>query len=53
MCDDKECKLADLKPGTMVWVITKKGDKDTVIAVKATTKEIKKDDKKDKPKKDK
>ncbi len=53
MCDGKECKLKDLKAGVMVKVTTKKGDKDTVVKVEASTKEIKKDEpKKDDVKKD-
>jgi len=38
-CDAKECKLADLKPGIMVKVTTKKGDKETALKVEARTKE--------------
>jgi hypothetical protein len=42
-CDGKECKAADLKPGTMIKVTTKDGDKTTAVKVEASTKEEKKD----------
>jgi len=41
--DAKESKLADLKPGTMIKVTTKDGDKNTAVKVEAVTKEDKKD----------
>ena len=41
VCDGKECKLEDLKPGTRVVVTTKKGEKDTALRVEASTKDSK------------
>jgi len=43
ICDSKECKLADLKPGQRVKVTTKEGDKTTALKVEASTKEPAKD----------
>jgi hypothetical protein len=37
-CDGKECKLADLKAGTLVRVTTDKADKTMAVRVEATTK---------------
>ena len=39
VCDGKECKLADLKPGSRVTVTTKKGDKTTALRIEASTKD--------------
>ena len=36
-CDGKECKLADLKPGTMIRVTTEKDHKDVATRVDART----------------
>ena len=41
MCDGKECKADDLKPGTRVRVSTSKGDKDVAVKVEAFTKDDK------------
>ena len=38
LCDGKECKLEDLKPGERVRVTTKKGDQTTAIRVEALNK---------------
>lgn len=38
MCDGKECKLLDLKPGQKIRVTTKAGDKTTVTKVEALDK---------------
>jgi hypothetical protein len=38
MCDGKECKIDDLKPGQKIRVTTKKGDKETAIKVEALDK---------------
>jgi hypothetical protein len=43
LCDAKECKLSDLKPGTKLRVTTKDGDATTALKVEATTKDEKKD----------
>jgi hypothetical protein len=39
MCDGKECKLEDLKPGQKIRVTTKKDDKTVAIKVEALDKE--------------
>jgi hypothetical protein len=41
MCDNKECKLEDLKPGLRVRVTTKPGDVTTAVKVEAFTKDEK------------
>src|SRR5579872_784978 len=41
MCDSKECKVDDLKPGLRVRVTTKPGDKETAVKVEAFTKDEK------------
>jgi hypothetical protein len=38
-CDGKACTAADLKPGVVLIVTTKPGDKDTAIKVDASTKD--------------
>jgi len=38
MCDGKECKLEDLKPGQKIRVTTKTGDKETAVKVEALDK---------------
>jgi hypothetical protein len=38
VCDGKECKLDDLKPGQKIRVTTKKGDKETATKVEALDK---------------
>ena len=38
MCDGKDCKLEDLKPGQKIRVTTKKGDKETAIKIEALDK---------------
>jgi hypothetical protein len=38
MCDGKDCKLEDLKPGQKIRVTTKKGDKEIAIKVEALDK---------------
>jgi hypothetical protein len=38
MCDGKECKLVDLKPGQKIRVTTEKGDKKVAIKVEALDK---------------
>jgi hypothetical protein len=39
VCDGKECKLEDLKPGFRVVVTTKKGDAGTALRVEANSKD--------------
>jgi hypothetical protein len=38
ICDGKDCKLDDLKPGQKIRVTTKKGDKETAVKVEALDK---------------
>lgn len=38
LCDGKECKLDDLKPGQKVRVTTKKGDKEVLLKIEALEK---------------
>jgi hypothetical protein len=38
VCDGKECKIDDLKPGQKIRVTTKKGDKETAVKVEALDK---------------
>jgi hypothetical protein len=38
LCDGKECKLEDLKPGQKIRVTTKSGDKNVVVKVEALDK---------------
>jgi hypothetical protein len=38
MCDGKDCKIDDLKPGQKIRVTTKKGDKETAVKIEALDK---------------